>query len=68
MLASTLPDFGSPNIPAFCSIAFGFVMTARAYWRGAARADVQWAGFEGAFVGAGLGFVVYVFALVAELY
>ncbi len=68
MLAASLPDPGSPDLPALFSIAAGFVLTAHAFWRGDTRGDVQWAGFKGAFIGAGVGLVVYGFGLLTGLY
>jgi hypothetical protein len=68
VLASTLPDFGSPGTPALVSTAVGFVWIAHAFWRGAARDEVLWAAFVGAFVGEGIGLALYAIGLVTGLY
>jgi hypothetical protein len=49
------------------SIVAGFAGTTYGFWRRMARAEIQWAGFYGAYVGAGLGFVIYSIVLVIEL-
>jgi hypothetical protein len=68
VLASTLPDFGSPGTPTLVSAAISFVWTAYAFWRGVGREEILWSAFVGAFVGAGIGFVLYWISLVTGLY
>jgi hypothetical protein len=68
VLASTLPDFGSPNSPGFVSFAVCFAFTTVAIWRGGGREEVKWAAFVGAFIGAGIGLLVYLIGLVTGLY
>jgi len=68
VLASTLPDFGSPDTPAFVSIAIGCVFTAYAFWRKEGREDIMWTCFVGTFVGAGVGLLVYAIGLITGLY
>jgi len=68
VLASALPDFGSPNSPGLVSFAVCFVFTAAAIRRGVDREEVKWAAFVGAFIGAGIGLLVYSIGLVTGLY
>jgi hypothetical protein len=68
VLASTLPNLGSPGTPALMSIVFGFCWTAQAYLRGHDRDDIRWAGFQGTFFGAGIGLLSYAFGLITGLY
>jgi hypothetical protein len=68
VLIAGLPDFGSLEGTAFLSTLFGLAFTAGAHKRGADRDDIQWAGFEGASYGAGLGIAIWLFGLLTRLY
>jgi len=68
VLASTTPDFGSPDTTGLVSLAVGVVVTAHALWRRKDRGDVMWAGFLGTFAGAGAGLFLYAFGLLTGLY
>lgn len=68
MLPSTLPDFGSPNSPAFVSFAVCFLLTLAAFWRREGREEIRWAAFVGAFAGAGIGLLIYSIGLITGLY
>jgi hypothetical protein len=68
VLASTLPNFGSPGTPTLVSAAVSFAWTACALWRGVERDEILWAAFVGAFVGEGIGFALYAIGLVTGLY
>jgi hypothetical protein len=68
VLASALPDFGSPSSPSLVSLAVCFVFTVAAIWRGVGREEIKWAAFVGAFTGAGIGLFVYVIGLSTGLY
>lgn len=68
MLASTLPDFGSPGTPTLVSAAISFLWTLYALMRGVEQDEVLWAAFMGGFVGLGIGFVLYAFGLTTGLY
>jgi hypothetical protein len=68
VLASALPDFGSPNSPGLVSLAVCFVFTGAAIRRGVGREEIKWAAFVGAFIGAGIGLFVYLTSLVTGLY
>jgi hypothetical protein len=50
------------------SFAVCFVFTAAAIRRGVDREEVKWAAFVGAFIGAGIGLLVYSIGLVTGLY
>lgn len=68
MLASTLPDFGSPGTPALVSTAISFLWTVYAFWRGVERDEILWAAFVGGFIGLGIGFLLYAIGLITGLY
>lgn len=68
VLASTLPDFGSPGTTAFVSLVVGCFTTAYSIVRRDNRMDVMWAGFVGTFFGASLGLLIYAMGLFTGLY
>lgn len=68
MLASTLPDFGSPGTPALISTAVSFLWTIYAFRRGVGQDEILWAAFLGGFIGLGIGFLLYAFGLITGLY
>jgi Flp pilus assembly protein protease CpaA len=68
VLASTLPDFGSPGTPAFVSTAISFLWTLYALRRGVEQDEIFWEAFVGGFIGLGIGFLLYAFGLITGLY
>lgn len=66
-LAAQAPD---PGDPAFCTLTgalLGAVATTLAIARHRHRADVEWAGFTGAFAGVVIGLVTYLIGLISGL-
>jgi hypothetical protein len=68
VLASTLPDFGSPTLSGVFSIWGSVLLTTYALWRGKSRTKIHWAAFIGAYGGATIGCFVYAFGLATGLY
>jgi hypothetical protein len=67
VLFAGLPDPGNPGFPAVVSILMGFSATSYGFWLGLPRDEVQWAGFLGAYIGVGLGLIVYLLKLIVPL-
>lgn len=67
MLFASLPDPSSPGFPAMFSIVIGFAGTTYGFWRRLPRGEIQWVGFYGAYIGAGLGILIYSAVLISEL-
>ena len=67
-LAAVAPDPGDPSFPTFAAVVGGTLFTAAAIIRRRPRRQVEWAGFAGAFLGASVGFLVYLCVLIADLY
>lgn len=68
MLFAGLPNPASPGTPAVFSIIAGFVGTTHALVRRMPRDEVQWRAFLTAYAGAGVGLLIYVTAIVVEVY
>ena len=68
VLASTLPDFGSPALSGVFSIWGSVLLTTYALLRGKSTAKIQWVAFVGAYYGATAGCFVYVLGLITGLY
>jgi hypothetical protein len=67
VLFASLPDPSSPGFPAATSILLGFFGTSYGFWRKQPREEIQWAGFFGAYLGAGFGLSIYLLLLIGEL-
>jgi hypothetical protein len=67
VLFAGLPDPSSPNFPAVVSILIGFAGTSCGFWLRLSRDEVQWAGFLGAYLGVGVGLVVYLLSFIWPL-
>jgi hypothetical protein len=68
VLVGSLPDPTSPGIIAIASIIAGFLGTSYGLWRGMPRDDVRWIAFSWAYLGVGLGLLIYCGSLIGELY
>lgn len=68
MLVGSLPDPASPGIIAMASIVTGFLGTSYGLWRGMPRDDVRRIAFSSAYLGVGLGLLIYCVSVIIDLY